>query len=177
MSRQYWSELVQTETSAATAVANTTTETVLFPDVTIPANYMQDGRVLRMRAFGQVSTTATPTMTWAIRWGGVSGTILWQSEALTMASGAASFNWEVEVLIQTRTNGSSGTLIAMGEVMVNTSTSANLSQVVSISGSDLPAAATVDLTTNQGLSITAKWSAASASNTITGHIRTLEALN
>ena len=69
MSRQHWSESIFWATADGTAVANTTTETIVFPNTTIPANYMQDGRVLRLRAFGKLSTTGTPTITFAIRWG------------------------------------------------------------------------------------------------------------
>ena len=65
MSRQFWQELLAWATSDGTAVANTTTETIIFPNVTVPANYMQDGRVLRLEAFGRLSTTGTPTVTYA----------------------------------------------------------------------------------------------------------------
>src|SRR3972149_5265859 len=116
MSRQFWTEALAWSTADGTAVANTTTETIIFPNVTIPANYMQDGRVLRLRAFGKLSTTATPTITFAIRWGGVAGTLLATSEAITCASGAANTAWSLEALIQTRTNGSTGTLLVIGDV-------------------------------------------------------------
>src|SRR5512147_2991091 len=108
-----WVENLWWATSDGTAVANTTTEAIIFPNITIPANYMADGRVLRLRAFGKLSTTATPTMTWAIRWGGVSGTILATSEAITMGSGVTNVNWDLDAIIQTRANGSSGSLIVM----------------------------------------------------------------
>ena len=44
-------------------------------------------------------------------------------------------------------------------------------------GVTVPAAVTVDLETATPLAITADWSAASASNTITGHIYLIESLN
>lgn len=177
MSRQYWNESISWTTTDGTAVANTTTETILFPNFTMPANYMQDGRVVRMRAFGKLSTTGTPTITFAIRWGGVSGTLLATTEAITCASGAANTNWSLEAYIQTRSNGSSGSLFVMGDVTVNLTASTNTSGVFGVSGFDAPAAVTVDLTADTALSITADWSAASASNTITGHMYTLESMN
>src|ERR1043166_1430664 len=76
MSRQFWVELIAWATATATAVANTVTETVVFPNVTIPANYMQDGRALRLKMFGSYGTTATPTLIFSVRWGGVAGTVL-----------------------------------------------------------------------------------------------------
>lgn len=177
MSRQFWGETLAWATADGTAVANTTTETIVFPNITIPANYLQDGRVLRLKAFGKLSTTGTPTITFAIRFGGVSGTLLATTEAITNGSGVSNVNWSIEALIQVRSNGSSGTLLVMGEAKVHTSSTAVAQNVFSVSGYDAPAAVTVDLTADTALSITADWSAASASNTLTGLIYTLEALN
>lgn len=177
MSRQYWSEGLTWATSDGTAVANTTTETIVFPNVIIPANYMQDGRTLRLRAFGKLSTTGTPTSTFTIRWGGVSGTILAVTEAITNANNAANVIWSLEAFITTRTNGSSGTLFVTGEVMVNTTTTANVSQNFGVSGFDAPAAVTVDLTADTALSLTTTWSAASSSNTLTGNQYYIESIN
>lgn len=177
MSRQYWQELLAWATADGTAVHTTTTETILFPNLTLPANYMQDGRCLRIKAFGKLSTTGTPTMTWAIRWGGVAGTILATSEPITMGSGVSNVNWSLEAVIQTRSNGSSGSLLVMGEVKVHTSATAVSQNVLGVSGYDAPAAVTVDLTADTALSLTGDWSASSASNTITGMIYNVESLN
>lgn len=177
MSRQAWNETLAWMTSDGTAMASTTTESILVPNVTIPANYMADGRVLRMRVFGKLSTTGTPTITFAIRWGGVGGTLLATTEAITCASGAANTAWSVEVYIQTRSNGATGTVIVFGDVMVNLTASTQTSQTFGVSGFDAPAAVTVDLTADTALAFTGDWSANSASNTITAMGYTLEALN
>ena len=177
MSRQFWSEALFWATANGTAVANTTTETIIFPDVTIPANYMADGRVLRLRAFGKLSTTATPTIIFAIRWGGVAGTLLATTEAITCASGAANTAWALEAIIQTRSNGATGSLFVMGEIQVNLTASTVTAGAFGVSGFDAPAAVTADLTTDKALSLTADWSAASASNTLTGHLYVGESMN
>jgi hypothetical protein len=177
MSRQMWTEALFWATADGTAIHTTTTETIIFPDVTIPANYMQDGRVLRLRAYGKLSTTGTPTMTFAIRWGGVAGTVLATTEAITTASGAANTAWSIEAYIQTRTNGSSGALLVVGDVTVNLTASTQTSGAFGVSGFDAPAAVTVNLAADTALSLTADWSANSASNTLTGMLYTLEALN
>lgn len=177
MSTQRWTELLAWTDTDGTAIHTTTTETIIFPDVTIPANYMQYGRVLRLRAFGKLSTTGTPTITFAIRWGGVAGTLLATTEAITCASGAANTAWSLEAFLQTRTNGSTGTILAFGDCMVNLTASTQTSGAFSVSGFDAPAAVTVDLTTDKALSLTADWSASSASNTLTGMLYTIEALN
>jgi hypothetical protein len=177
MSRQYWSECLAWAVSDGTAVANTTTETIIFPNVTIPANYMQDGRALRLTAYGKLSTTGTPTMIFTIRWGGVSGTILAISEAITNGSGVTNVNWAIEAIIQTRANGATGSLFVMGNCDIHTAAATVVRNVFGVSGFDAPAAVTADLTADTALSLTADWSAASASNTLTGHIYVIESLN
>lgn len=177
MSRQFWSECLAWATADGAAIHTTTTETIIFPNVTIPANLMQDGRCLRLRAFGKLSTTGTPTITFALRWGGVSGTLLATTEAITTASGAANTAWSTEIFIQTRSNGATGSLLVMGVATVNLTASTSTAGVFGVSGFDAPAPVTVDLTADTALSLTADWSASSASNTLTGLIYTCEALN
>lgn len=180
MPRQFWAEALDTTIADGTAVANTTTETIIFPNVPIPANYMNFGRTLRINAFGRLSTTGTPTITFKLRWGGVAGTTLATTEAITNGSGVTSVNWSIEAFIQNRSNGATGTLFVMGRARVQTNASGDptvKSHIFSVSGSDLPAAVTVDLTATSDLALTAQWSAASASNTLTGHIYVIEGLN
>lgn len=184
MSRQMWQEALFWATADGAAIANSTTETIVFPNVTIPANYMADGRILRLTARGRFSTTATPTIRFRIRWGGVAGTLLWDSGTITCATVTAAL-FSMCADLQTRANGSSGTIFAMGECYVGSAAapsvgSATGAPAVGIFGSagdDTPAAVTVDLTADTALSITAQWSAASASNTLTGHQYIGESLN
>lgn len=185
MSRQFWEETLAWATADGTAVANTTTETVIFPNITIPANFLQDGRVIKLTAFGRVSTTGTPTLTFKLRWGGVSGTVIVQSGALTQGSTITNAPWMLEAFIQTRTNGSSGSVFVMGSAMCwddavgSTGSATNAPGIAALTsaGASVPAAVTVDLTADTALSLSATWSAASSSNTLTGHIYILEALN
>lgn len=192
MSRQYWQESLAWTTSSGTAIASSTTETILFPNVTIPANYMQDGRILRLRAFGGYGTTLTPTLIFTVRWGGVSGTVIAKSSTVTTTSdvgGGASMTalWDMEVIIQTRANGSSGTLMTNGIAHLFTSTAATAGTVTNyglpvpiVSGSTggtTPAVATVDLTADTALSITATWGTNNAANSIQGHNYLIETLN
>lgn len=177
MSRQAWNETLAWMTADATAVANTTTESVIVPNVTIPANYMADGRVLRAQVFGKLSTTGTPTITFAVRWGGVGGTLLATTEAITNGSTVTNVNWSLDVYIQTRSNGSTGTLLVWGVARVHTAAGTVVTNVFSVSGYDAPAVVTADLTADTALAITGDWSAASSSNTLTAMGYLLEALN
>lgn len=194
MSRQFWSETLVWATASGTAVANTGTETILFPTVTVPANYLQDGRALRVRAFGGYGTTATPSCVISLRWGGVAGTILGKTglNVLTSAvGGGASMTapWSFEAVIQTRSNGSSGTLMTNGEMTWFTSTLGTAGTVTNygmptalVSGTTgapgtAAAVSTVDLTADTALAFTALWSAANTANSIQGYNFTIESFN
>lgn len=176
-SRQSWEELIAWTTVDGTAIANTTTEAIIFPNVTIPANFMQYGRAMRITASGKLSTTATPTMTWALRWGGATGTLLATTEPITMGSGVTNVNWRLQGELQNRTDGPTGTVIFFGHLAVHTAAGTVLQNVFGASGFDVPAAVLVDLTADTALSLTGKWSAASASNTLTGMQLYDEAMN
>lgn len=185
MSRQFWQEAMTWATSDGTAIANTVTETIIFSNVTIPANYMQDGRVLRITAYGRHSTTGTPTITFRMRWGGVAGTVLCASGAMVTGSAVTAAMWSMNVIIQVRTNGATGTIFAVGRASigedatstVGSATNAGAEDFMGSAGVATPATATVDLTADTALSITATWGTASASNTLTGHVYLIESLN
>ncbi len=192
MSRQFWSETVSWATASGTAIASTVTETILFPNVTVPANFLQDGRVLRLRAFGAYGTTATPTLIFALRWGGVAGTVIAKSTTVTTTSavgGGASMTapWSFEAVIQVRSNGSTGTLMTNGEVILYTSTAGTAGTVTNYgmsvplasgsTGGTTPVAVTADLTADTALAFTATWGTSNAANSIQGLNYTIEALN
>ena len=194
MSRQFWTEHLTWAVASGTAVASTASETILVPNVTIPANYMQDGRALRIRAYGVYGTTSTPGLTLSLRWGGVSGTILGKTGVNVMTSGVGggasmTADWSFEADVQTRTNGSSGTLFTMGEGIFYTSTLGTAGTVTNygmpvilVSGTTgapgtAAAASTVDLTSDTALSFTALWGTSNAANSIQCTNYTIMSLN
>lgn len=192
MSRQTFNETLFWATASGTAIATSTTETILFPNVTIPANYLQDGRCLRLRAFGGYGTTATPNLTFAIRWGGVAGTVISKSFTAVTTSGTgggASMTslWSLEALIQTRSNGASGTLMTNGEIILYNSTLPTSGTVTNYgmpvalasgsTGGTTPVAVAADLTADTALSLTALWGTSNSANSIQGHQYTIESLN
>ena len=177
MSRQTWQELIFAAVANGTAVASSTAETILFPNLTIPANYIADGRAMRLTIYGKVGATATPTLTLRLRWGGLAGTVLCATSAVTVAAVTDAI-FKIEIVIVVRTNGSSGSVLAIGEVIWGaTIKTTNTPDMMGSAGATVPAAVTVDLTADTALAITAQWSANSASNTITGMHQLLEALN
>lgn len=178
MSRQFWSETLAWATADGTAVANSTTETVIFPNITIPGNFLQDGRTIRVTIYGKFSTTGTPTLTFKARWGGVTGTVMATTSAMTAPSSVTNAVFEVELLVTTRSNGSTGTVMANGEAVLFAGTSGSeVTGAMTAGGQTAPAAVTLDLTADTAFSITVTWGTASASNTLTGLNYVLEALN
>ncbi len=185
MSRQFWSETLAWATASGTAIATSITETILFPNITLPANFLQDGRLIRLRVVGAYGTTVTPTLQFRLRWGGVGGTVLAASGAITTASGVgggASMTalWTAEILLQVRANGSTGSLMTNGDLSLFTTGTAAGSGYPIASGSTggtTPVAVTADLTADTALSITAQWGTSNAANSIQGVNYSLEALN
>jgi hypothetical protein len=192
MSRQFWSETITWATSNGVAVASLSAETILFPNITIPANYMQDGRALKLSLRGAYGTFTSGTLIFTVRWGGVAGTVLAKTAAITptvSVGGGASMTaaWEMAIDMQTRLNGSSGSLMTNGTAILYTSTAPTAGTVTNygmpvpiVSGSTggtTPVAVTTDLTADVALAITATWSVSNAANSIQGLQYILESLN
>lgn len=176
-SRQYWMECIAWATADGTAVANSTTETILFPNVTIPANYQQDGRCLRLFANGKWSTTTgTVSHVYKLRWGGVSGTVLATTGTVTLLVSITNGYFEIYLEVQTRSNGATGTLMVNGHSKtfaataptIGSATGAPAMAPMTAGGQTAPATATCDLTADTAMALTITHGAASASNTATG---------
>ena len=178
MSKQFWFERLTWATSSGTAVANTVTETILFPNITIPANYLQDGRGLNIYANGQHSTlgSGVVTLLFTLRWGGVAGTVLTKTAAITQLISLTAAFWELDIKLQTRSNGATGTVMVNGNALVFGATAPTVGSATgapavapfTAGGQITPAAVTIDATADTALSLTVTHGAASASNTVTG---------
>lgn len=172
MSFQTWMETINAVIADATAIANTTTETSIYQQ-TVPAGYFYPGRAMHIKAFGKLSVTGTPTITFVLRWGGaVSGVLLATTEAITNGSGLTNVNWSVDLEMICRSSGTAGTFLAFGEAKVQTNASGDptsKTNIFSVSGSDAPAvSASADTTVEKVLALCATWGTQSASNTLTG---------
>lgn len=186
-SRQYWMECLSWAVADGTPVLSTTTETILFPNVTIPANYMQDGRCLRLYLNGKYSTLGSGTVShvYSIRWGGVAGTLITKTGTVTLLISMTNALFELEVEIQTRANGSAGALMANGcakafggtAPTIGSATGAPAVAPMTNGGQTVPAAATCDLTADTALAVTITHGASSASNTATGLQYSIESKN
>jgi hypothetical protein len=177
----WWAE------SSGAAINTTTTETAIFTAKVIPADYFTLGRMLRVRACGQYSTTGTPTMLFGLRYGtATGGVLLWKTAAITGASGITAALWDLDLILRVTAAGSAGTIFAIGTAILHSGAAPTVGSATgapgisggAVAGQLAPASsAACDLTTATGLTLTATWGTNSASNTLTGHLCVYEGVN
>jgi hypothetical protein len=162
-----WTALLNTPADGpATAVNTFTTATDVSrqPHYTLPAGFSVNGTSLSFRAWGVFSTTATPTLTLGIYWGGVAGTALATTGAITTGSGVTNVPWRIELDTIISAKGATGTAVSQGLFGMGTTVAAwNWLPIPNTAQADV----TVDTTNSKVLTVGAAWSASSASNTIT----------
>jgi hypothetical protein len=184
-----YEELLSSVIVDGTAVHDSSTENILFPDLMFPANYLQPGgipgRTLHFKAKGRITTLSTAA-TLIINIGHASTaattvTTSWCKTGAVVMDAAVHTNeqWAVEGAVVVRSVGSAGTVFAQGQSnnAAQALTAANnVLSFMGSAGSAAPTTATVDMTANEFLVLSAKWSLTTAYS-ITGHIYILEALN
>lgn len=164
--RQYWvAPLSPLFIADGTALATSTTLTDISPtpNITIPANLLEPGSLLRWRAYGRFGTTSTPTLLLGLYYGGVAGTAICATSAVTTPTTVTNQSWVFEGEARLRTAGSSGTILGVG-VAYNITTGK-----VDVAPATAPATATIDTTAAKALTIGAQWGTSNAANTITCH--------
>ena len=184
-----YEELLSSVIVDGTAVHDSSTENILFPDLMIPANYLQPGgipgRTLHWKARGRVTTLSTAaTLIINIGHAATAATTVTTSWAKTGAivmdaAVHTAEQWFSEGSAVVRSVGSAGTVFAQGDVTCAAQAYTSANNVLSFmgsAGSATPSTATVDMTINEFLVLSAKWSLTTAYS-ITGHIYLLEALN
>lgn len=164
---QVWTYPLQPQfiaSGGAYASSNTLTDVSPTPNITIPANFLQPGMLLRVQAAGTFSNTGTPTLLLGVYYGAVAGTALAATSAITTTTGATNWQWTVEYVGRVRTIGSSGTIMGFGSVDLSTSLTA-------VTHRPIPETAlanvTIDTTTAKALTLGAQWGTNNASNTLT----------
>lgn len=182
MSSQLFAAATHWTEADGTAVANTTTATILHPNFPIPAYALRAGSVLRYVARGKISAISAATMRFRLLFGGAGGTVIWDSGAITTNS-PTNAPWKVEVDIIVRSSGASGSVFAMGEGSIGSAAAPTVASATGApgiayggsAGVSAPAAVTYDLVSaGFDLALTGTWSAASASNSIQSHLAFLQ---
>lgn len=160
--------------ASALAAITGSTELQLVPDVLIPANTLFPGKVLKGTIFGKASCAVTTpgTQTFKIYWGGLAGTVLAASAALTQNVIAQTDDtWMLQFYIQCLTAGALGTVYASGQLVRGNRAAA---AVADITPDLLPAtglaAVTIDTTVDKNLTIGFKSSVTTASITAMTYI-------
>ena len=159
----------------STAVGNTTTETIIIPDLQPTAGYFTQGKRLRCTLYGVVSNvvTAVPTITFRVRIGTttLSATYATSSTALACnATANTNLSWRGEFELVCQTTGTAGTGLVMGQFWLPNLTANNTIAGVgypALLPPATPAPGTINTTVSNFISTSAQWSAANASNTIT----------
>lgn len=168
---QQLSGVVFTQTATAT-VANTTTETSLISTgigtTTLPTNFFVAGKTIRIVVRGIISSTLTPTVTINVKLG---STVLCTTGAVALVGAVANNEFTATATITCRTAGVSGTFMAVGQAHFDNATSNGPLEGMANSGT-----ITVNTTTTQVVDTTVTWGTASALNTISGQITTIEVL-
>lgn len=149
--------------AASTAVSNTTTETMFSNFITLPANTLVAGSLLRIRYQG-IATSTNSTDTLAVKLylatattaGAITGTTLISHAATDVANNDV-FSGEYEIAV--RTAGSSGTMVGCG-----TYKSVPAAEGTATYKDDILASTAVDTTAALYVGVSATWSVASASN-------------
>ena len=169
MPNQFW---VATQppylTADGTALASSTTKTDVSaaPQLAIPANYLQLGTRFRLEADLTFSTTGTPTLLLGFYYGGVAGTALAESSAITTGSGAASWSARLRWSGKWTAVGSSGSVAGHGTLELGTSLTAfTVRPIPEVAASRT--VSSLDTTAAKSITVGAQWGTSSASNTIT----------
>lgn len=115
----------------------------------------------------------------------MSGTIICKTGTITTLISAAAWLWDIDIMVQTRSNGSAGTVMGNGTVRLFGGTAPTLASTTGLSGiapmtnggQITPAVATLDLTADTALSLTVTHGSNSASDISIGLNYTIEGIN
>ena len=142
---------IGTDIAAVTLAA---TNKALYPVSNFPAlggqYFSRVGKKLRIRAFGRITTGATPgNITLAVLYGtgaDANGVSLGASAAVALTASQTNLSWEAEIYVHCRSIGSAGTLFATGRFLFNNAVIASTLQPVLLPASAPVVSGSVDLT-------------------------------
>lgn len=160
--------LIYSADGPSNSVTNTIVETAFNKSVTIPANRLKKGDVIRVRGQGIVTNqNATDTLTVQLKVGGTAGVQIATTGAVDPATNDLFY---IEAYVVVRTVGVGGTIVATGLQALGTPGTVTAKPF-------LKASTVVDTTITQDLVVSATWSAASASNIVRLDVLDVELLS
>lgn len=176
-------EITPIVATSVVTVSATTSETAFTNlTLTIPANYLKVGRVIRIKAWGVYTSSGTPTNPrFRVRYGGVAGTILLDSGVITAIASQTNSLVQVDVIITCITLGASGTVEAQAIIQFNPAVAGtpplrsyvlNAAGTLGVTGNS--AVITINTTTQNDLVLTLFFSATTAGNSVSVREGTVE---
>lgn len=176
MSRNHWTALINEDPRGLSAdgltLATFTTSAPIFPTFVLPANYLKTGRLMHIRARGIWAATGTPTYTFRLQ-NTVGTTVTIVTSAAITVSAITNQAWEIDIQVQCRSEGTTGTVLGQGDLNMGGVTG---TQYLPATGT-APTTATVDTTIAQTWGLEIACSASSASNTVKGTILEVKSIN
>lgn len=180
-----WENLLDPFPNARGVAANTFTTAKDVSPTPLPqldANMLKLGSKLELEAYGEFSTTVTPTLQVMFLLGVAAGAVasggvtLAASGAITTASGAAAFMWHAKWVGIVTAVGTAGSVYGHGILDLGTS----LTAAPAASPMPVTAAAravAIDTTITKTLGVGAAWGTSSVSNSITVDVFTAKVIN
>jgi len=160
------------QTAAFASVAPLTTSVALWPvlgNSDLPTNYWVPGKRIWVRAFGTMTTGATPgNMTLEMRLAQASalGVIIATSTAIALTASKTTIAWFFEGVYECRANGVAGSMFAYGKFVPNQLglliPAANNPLIIPESGAMAAVAVDTTLVANAGISLQMKRSGSTA---------------
>jgi hypothetical protein len=141
----------------------------------VPALVPELGTTMRIKAHGQyTSTSATPTLTLGVYWGGVAGVALASAATLAASASGTAWPWLLEYEGEFRALGSSGSIQGIGVLYWPTSLTAWAEQPIPQTAA--ARLVTVNTGAAQPVTIGAVWSSATGSPSLTCNHLSVELL-
>jgi len=135
--------------------------------VTLPANFLQVGSVLRLTAWGVYgNAAATPTLLLGFYYGGIAGIALAATSAFTITTGATNWPWRLEWQGIVRSTGTAGSIMGQGFSQFPTSLTAFAQRAMPETAM---ATVAIDTTLSKIVTVGAQWGTSAAANTIQCH--------
>ena len=176
MANNTWVQLLNNDPRGLSAdgltLATFTTSAAVFPAMVLPANTLTARRLIHIRARGIWAATATPSYTFRLQ--GTAGTVVtWVTSAAIAVTALTNQMWEIDIQVQCRTEGTTGTVLCGGDL-----------NMAGVTGTQyLPAAgtamttATVDTTIQQTIELQVASTVSNAANTVKGVILEVKSIN
>jgi hypothetical protein len=187
MSAQSWQETLVTAQVAGPTLSSFTTAATILPSqaiYTLPANYFDKiGKMLKMKAWGQMSSFTSGTFTFSATMGTLASPItVWAPGAITTVVSLTNQTWELEVDMVVRSvgSGTAATILGVGRITSSILTGGTTgAQAMSwLLPSTAPAVGTgFDSTITNVVNLFCACSVSNGSNAITLMAYKLESLN